>query len=101
MAKFVLTTWAACLARQNPVSTRAKPACMKITKIAPMTTHSMLICPPRAVTGSTSVCPGARPNKRLCTSYLRTIDGAPADPAPPCERTNPVFRDDRLSVSNP
>ncbi len=33
MAKFVLTTWAACLARQKPVSTRAKPACMKITRI--------------------------------------------------------------------
>ena len=25
MAKFVLTTWAACFARQKPVSTRAKP----------------------------------------------------------------------------
>ena len=45
MAKFVLTTWAACLARQKPVSTRAKPACMKITSTAPMTTHSMLSLP--------------------------------------------------------
>ncbi len=45
MAKFVLTTWAACLARQKPVSTRANPACMKITRIAPMTTHSMLSWP--------------------------------------------------------
>src|SRR2546423_11724615 len=43
MAKFVDTTWAACLARQNPVSTRANPACMKITRTAPMTTHSMLV----------------------------------------------------------
>ena len=25
MAKFVLTTWAACLARQNPVSTKREP----------------------------------------------------------------------------
>ena len=33
MAKFVLTTWAACLARQNPVSTSANPACMKMTRI--------------------------------------------------------------------
>ena len=39
MAKFVLTTWAACLARQKPVSTSAKPACMKITSTAPMTIH--------------------------------------------------------------
>ena len=31
MAKFVLTTWAACLARQKPVSTSANPACMKMT----------------------------------------------------------------------
>ena len=45
MAKFVLTTWAACLARQKPVSTRAKPACMKMTRIAPITTHSMLRFP--------------------------------------------------------
>ena len=43
MAKFVLTTWAACLARQNPVSTRANPACMKMTSTAPMTTHSRLL----------------------------------------------------------
>ena len=34
------TTCAACLARQKPVSTSAKPACMKITSTAPMTTHS-------------------------------------------------------------
>ena len=44
MAKFVDTTWAACLARQNPVSTRAKPACMKMTRTAPMTIHSRLVC---------------------------------------------------------
>ena len=43
MAKFVLTTWAACLARQKPVSTRAKPACMKITSTAPMTTHRRFV----------------------------------------------------------
>ncbi len=46
MAKFVLTTCAACLARQKPVSTRANPACMKMTRIAPITTHSMLRLPP-------------------------------------------------------
>ena len=39
MAKFVHTTWAACLARQKPVSTRAKPACMKMTSTAPITIH--------------------------------------------------------------
>ncbi len=42
MAKLVLTTWAACLARQKPVSTSANPACMKMTSTAPMTTQSML-----------------------------------------------------------
>ena len=47
MAKFVLTTWAACLARQKPVSTSANPACMKMTRMAPMITHSMLRLPPR------------------------------------------------------
>ena len=52
MAKFVLTTWAACLARQKPVSTSAKPACMKITSTAPMTIHSRLTCWPRTTTGS-------------------------------------------------
>ena len=59
MAKFVLTTCAACFARQNPVSTRAKPACMKMTRMAPMTTHSRLTCPPSAATGSS--CIGMRP----------------------------------------
>ena len=43
MAKLVLTTWAACLARQKPVSTSAKPACMKMTRTAPMTTQSRLL----------------------------------------------------------
>ena len=42
MAKFVLTTCAACFARQNPVSTSAKPACMKITRTAPMMIHRLL-----------------------------------------------------------
>src|SRR5262249_18456327 len=46
MAKLVLTTWAACLARQKPVSTRAKPACMKMTRTAPMVTHRMLVAIP-------------------------------------------------------
>ena len=54
MAKFVLTTWAACLARQKPVSTRANPACMKMTRIAPITTHSMLRFPASVATGSAS-----------------------------------------------
>ena len=40
MAKFVDTTWAACLARQKPVSTKANPACMKMTSTAPITTQS-------------------------------------------------------------
>ena len=60
MAKFVLTTWAACLARQKPVSTRANPACMKITRTAPMTTQSRFVWMPRSVTacaGSTSWAP--------------------------------------------
>ena len=42
MAKFVLTTCAACFARQNPVSTSANPACMKITRTAPMMIHRLL-----------------------------------------------------------
>ena len=54
MAKFVLTTWAACLDRQKPVSTRANPACMKMTRMAPMTTHSMFVVPVSAATGSSS-----------------------------------------------
>ena len=51
-AKLVATTWAACFARQKPVSTRANPACMKITSTAPRTTHSRLTWVPRAVTWS-------------------------------------------------
>jgi hypothetical protein len=54
MAKFVDTTWAACFARQKPVSTRANPACMKITSMAPMTTHSRLTCCPVTAMGSAS-----------------------------------------------
>ena len=46
-AKFVLTTWAACFALQNPVSTSAKPACMKITSTAPMMIQRLLS--PRSV----------------------------------------------------
>ena len=50
IAKFVDTTCAACFARQNPVSTRANPACMKITNTAPMTTHSRFTWVPRIST---------------------------------------------------
>ena len=56
-AKFVETTCDACLARQKPVSTRANPACMKITRTAPMTTQRRFNWMPRSVTawtGSTS-----------------------------------------------
>jgi hypothetical protein len=68
MAKFVDTTCAACLARQNPVSTSAKPACMKMTRIAPMTTQSRLIWVPSTV----------RPSSTLSTVGLRSCasDGA-------------------------
>jgi hypothetical protein len=62
MAKFVDTTWAACLARQNPVSTRAKPACMKTTSTAPMTTQSRLMLVPSTV----------RPSFRVSTVGLRS-----------------------------
>lgn len=54
-AKLVLTTWAACLARQNPVSTMANPACMKITIAAPMTTQRRLTWVPRTSTGSVTL----------------------------------------------
>ena len=43
MAKLVPTTWAACLARQKPVSTSAKPACMNTTRAAPMMTHRRFV----------------------------------------------------------
>ena len=41
MAKFVLTTCAACFARQKPVSTSANPACMKITSTALTMIHRL------------------------------------------------------------
>ena len=46
MAKFVLITCAAFFFWVKPVSTRAKPACMKITSTAPMTTHNRLVATP-------------------------------------------------------
>ena len=44
MAKLVLMTCAAFFFCVRPVSTSAKPACMKITSAAPMTTHMRLVC---------------------------------------------------------
>ncbi len=55
-AKLVLTTCAACFARQNPVSTSAKPACMKMTSTAPITTHNKLMGIERSGAG---VCPAS------------------------------------------
>ena len=75
MAKFVLTTWAACFARQKPVSTSANPACMKITRIAPMITHSRLTCPPSTTTGS--ACIGMRPVESDSIHYLLCLFGWP------------------------
>ncbi len=52
-AKFVLTTWAACFARQKPVSTSANPACMKITSTAPTTIQRRLRLTPTSVVVAT------------------------------------------------
>src|SRR5712691_10525508 len=41
--KFIDMVWAAFLARQNPVSTRAKPACMNMTRKPVMSDHTMLM----------------------------------------------------------
>src|SRR5260370_27013397 len=41
--KFIDMVWAAFLARQNPVSTRAKPACMNMTRKPVMSVHTMLM----------------------------------------------------------
>ncbi len=59
MAKFVLTTCAACLARQKPVSTSAKPACMKMTRTAPITTQRRLIGIDRSGAGDPVSCANA------------------------------------------
>ena len=83
MAKFVLTTWAACLARQKPVSTRAKPACMKMTRTAPMTIHSRLICWPSEATGSASWAPATAGNaSRAVTATPRPVEGPPGGRCP-------------------
>src|SRR5947209_309926 len=41
--KFVDMTWAAFLARHSPVSTRAKPACINITRNPVTKVHTMLM----------------------------------------------------------
>src|SRR5574341_558003 len=41
--KFMDMVWAAFLARQNPVSTKAKPACMNMTRNPVMRVHTMLM----------------------------------------------------------
>ena len=53
-AKFVLITCAAFFFWVRPVSTSAKPACMKMTNAAPMTTHIRLDCLPSTATASGS-----------------------------------------------
>ena len=71
MAKFVDTTWAACLARQKPVSTRANPACMKITRTAPMMIQSRFVCWVSAVTalpGSASWAPAGEASTAKATA---------------------------------
>ena len=75
MAKLVETTCAACLARENPVSTRAKPACMKMTSTAPITIHSRFNCWPIAVTGAVSCArAGAATPRTSRPTKLATID---------------------------
>src|SRR5215468_7370255 len=41
--KFMAMVWAAFLARQKPVSTRAKPACMNMTRKPVISVHTMLM----------------------------------------------------------
>ncbi len=72
MAKLVVTTWAACFAWQKPVSTSAKPACMKMTRTAPITTHNRLMFCASVTTGSASSCAKAMVGK----------SAAPARPMP-------------------
>ena len=88
MAKFVDTTWAACLARQKPVSTSAKPACMKITRTAPMTIQSRLTCWPRSVVGVGLLLGEGRPGERQAgdpdsAAPMRTFDRSLIRPPPP------------------
>ena len=117
MAKFVLTTWAACLARQKPVSTRANPACMKMTRIAPITTHSMLRLPPtsrrprsgpppgrrrrRRRRAMTNVAPARPPMRYLSPRFLRM--GSPwfevRGPGSPPGRSVRQFRASRVSAA--
>src|SRR3954469_382959 len=52
--KFMAMVWAAFLARQKPVSTMAKPACMNITRNPVISVQTMLmailLCPTDAIT---------------------------------------------------
>ena len=59
MAKFVLITCAAFFFCVKPVSTSAKPACMKITRTAPMTTHSRLVAALSWVTAASASSPAS------------------------------------------
>ena len=83
MAKFVLNTCAACFARQKPVSTSAKPACMNMTRTAPMMIHRRLRLTPTSV-----VVELALPASLTAGS-------------PPCAKAVPVISATMRSVSDP
>ena len=52
---FIIIVWATFLARVKPVSTRAKPACMKKTRKPATSIHIMLIAVARSVSDTSSI----------------------------------------------
>ena len=97
MTKLVMMTWLAFFARQKPVSTSAKPACMKKMSATPKITHvrlaAILRWPRSAAVSVRVACPAARPShRRPCRSPCRS--GRPRARDPSSARTRRPSRID-------
>jgi len=74
--KFFMMMLVAFFARVSPVSTKAKPACMKNTSMPAMTIHIMsnaAITDAGTVSSAKAAKPTQRPNRDRAAIFLRTI----------------------------
>src|SRR5947208_3513202 len=77
ITRFIIIVWAAFLARVNPVSTSAKPACMNSTRMPPSISHVTLmetrffsVWPASVLTAS----PGAVPAGRTFSMFVPVLE---------------------------
>src|SRR2546422_7917372 len=80
--KFIVVVWAAFLARVNPVSTRAKPACMNITRNPATSVQTKLIATVLAAAAVFAACAKESAAGTPCAARANGVAAIISKPSP-------------------